>query len=79
MARELVENMQTPRKLCNTCVRALDVINSLLSENPGAGSQGPQIVTESLVLALRKKGYLNEPSLDNIRRVWKGWFGQTRT
>ena len=57
MARALVEDMQTPRKLCNTCIRALDAINSLLSEKSGAGSQGPEIVTESLVLALRKKGY----------------------
>lgn len=58
MARELVINMQTPRKLCDTCIRALNAINSLLSRNPGAGSQGPQIVTESLVLAMREKGYL---------------------
>jgi hypothetical protein len=48
MARELVENMQTPHKLCDTCVRALDAIDSLLLENSGVGFQGSQIVTESL-------------------------------
>jgi hypothetical protein len=55
MARELVENMQTPRKLCDTCVRALDAINSLLLENSGVGFQGSQIMTESLRLALRQR------------------------
>lgn len=55
MARELVENMQTSRKLCDTCVRALDAINGLLLEDHEANSQGPQIVTESLALALRQR------------------------
>jgi hypothetical protein len=57
MARELVENTQTPRKLCDTCVRALDAINSLLLEygNSGVGFQGSQIMTESLQLALRRR------------------------
>ena len=54
MAIELVENEQTPRKLCDTCVRSLNAIDHLL-KNSGAGSRGSPIATQRLIRALREK------------------------